>query len=197
LQTFIRRLSTKQILWKGIFPSKRYFGSQLPNTLELLSNISSFLPSIIFLSLAYIATVSHLHLLPSNMPLVNTSITIAAPPTLVREVFLDFANYEPWSKAFLLKIEITKSEKAAADLAEGDALKVTTPGMPFEPTVLVRCPVEGRIIAKAELTLSRSTHPRSSNGAAACPYCSRGSINSSFCQRMETRARRCESYLHV
>jgi hypothetical protein len=131
------------------------------------------------------------------MPLVNTSITIAAPPALVREVFLDFANYEPWSKAFLLKIEITKSEKAAADLAEGDALKVTTPGMLFEPTILVCCPVDRRIIAKAGLTLSRSTHPRSSNGAAACPSCSRGSINSSSCRRMETRARRCESYLHV
>jgi hypothetical protein len=67
---------------------------------------------------------------------------------LVREVEEDFANYEPWSKAFLLKVEITKSEKAAVDLREGDALKVTLPGILFEPTVLASCSVEGAELLK-------------------------------------------------
>lgn len=73
------------------------------------------------------------------MPSVHTSLTINAPPSAVREVFLDWANYE-WSKAMLNKISITKSEKAPLDLVEGDTLKVVTPGMTFEPFVLVCFP---------------------------------------------------------
>ena len=69
------------------------------------------------------------------MPTVSTSITIAAPPSAVREVFLDWTNYE-WSKAFLNKIEIKgKQDTSPANLQEGDMVKVTTPSMGFESTV--------------------------------------------------------------
>lgn len=69
------------------------------------------------------------------MPSVHTSITIAAPPAVVREVFLDWQNYA-WSKASLNSI-LVKGEKAPADLTEGDGLIVKTPSMSFEPVVKV------------------------------------------------------------
>jgi len=97
------------------------------------------------------------------MPIVSTTIEIAAPPARVREVvsrrpchfgpsrtitkptttppcvlvqqFLDFDSYPEWSKSFFQSISIISQK--TGEINQGDQLKVVLPGATFKPVILV------------------------------------------------------------
>ncbi|KAG7562738.1 hypothetical protein FFLO_01799 [Filobasidium floriforme] len=72
------------------------------------------------------------------MPIVSTTIEIAAAPAKVREIFLDFDSYPEWSKSFFQSIIVTP--RKTGEINQGDQLKVVLPGATFKPVVLTNTP---------------------------------------------------------
>lgn len=101
----------------------------------------------------------------TDMPIVSTTIEIAASPAKVREVvspltqplrlrpkdnearllrhlpgvlelqFLDFESYPEWSKSFFQSISVISQK--TGEIGQGDQLKVVLPGATFKPVILV------------------------------------------------------------
>ena len=67
-------------------------------------------------------------------PSINTSITIAAPPSAVRRGFLDFASYPEWNPF------ITSMESVAPTPAKGTKLKFVAGGTAITSTIIDNTP---------------------------------------------------------
>lgn len=81
------------------------------------------------------------------MATVTTIVDIAAPPALVRSIFLDFNAYSQWHTGHFKAIEITKSAAsqpgafAGEKLINGDKLRIClADGMKFKATVTENSP---------------------------------------------------------
>lgn len=77
------------------------------------------------------------------MPSIYTSIEIAAPPSAVRAVFLDFDNLPSWT-TFIKLIEpydpTNQQTKNPAALLAGSKLHIVMPAIEMYPTLLVNSP---------------------------------------------------------
>ncbi|KAK0703084.1 hypothetical protein B0T26DRAFT_729782 [Lasiosphaeria miniovina] len=69
----------------------------------------------------------------------TTQIEIAAPPEVVRSVFLDFDQYKEWHPSWL-SIAVVDPAKRPADLQPKDVLKVGLKTYYFNPTVVENTP---------------------------------------------------------
>ncbi|OQD68671.1 hypothetical protein PENDEC_c032G01882 [Penicillium decumbens] len=61
----------------------------------------------------------------------ESSIEIAAPPTKVREVLLNFSAYPEWHTDFIKGIEIQEKDKTAQTLVAGDKVEVNIENFKF------------------------------------------------------------------
>ncbi|KAF2269166.1 hypothetical protein CC78DRAFT_453870 [Lojkania enalia] len=72
------------------------------------------------------------------MPIVSTSIEIAASPAIVRSVFLDFKRYKEWHQGFFFST--LDASKQPTDLQPGDKIKVDMGGTGFRPVIVENSP---------------------------------------------------------
>jgi hypothetical protein len=68
---------------------------------------------------------------------IETQIEIAAPPSKVREILLDFPNYPKWHTTFLKTLEPEEHSTSGPSnpLLPGDKIKVDADGMKFIVTI--------------------------------------------------------------
>ncbi|KAH8657090.1 hypothetical protein BGZ60DRAFT_434742 [Tricladium varicosporioides] len=68
----------------------------------------------------------------------SSSIIIAAPPNVVREMFLDFTQIPKYSpNGFIKSLQPLPAGKTGHELKEGDLMKNSLGGITVHPTVLV------------------------------------------------------------
>ncbi|KAF3407906.1 hypothetical protein DPV78_001116 [Talaromyces pinophilus] len=63
--------------------------------------------------------------------MIETQIEIAAPPSKVREILLDFSKYPQWHTALIKLLEPEDSSKSLSSLKPGDKVKCNIDGMKF------------------------------------------------------------------
>jgi hypothetical protein len=68
---------------------------------------------------------------------IETQIEIAAAPSKVREILLDFPNYSKWHTTFLKTIEPEKqsTSESSNPVLPGDKIRVDADGMKFVATI--------------------------------------------------------------
>jgi hypothetical protein len=74
------------------------------------------------------------HAVHPTMPSINTNITISAPPSAVRKVFLDFPTYPEWNPF------LTSMESSTETPERGTQLRVVGGGQVFKPKVIENTP---------------------------------------------------------
>ncbi|KAH6669967.1 hypothetical protein B0J14DRAFT_597596 [Halenospora varia] len=82
---------------------------------------------------------------PEKPATYSSSITISAPPHIVREMFLDFTQIPTYSpNGFIKSLQPLPVGKTGHDLREGDLMKNSLGGITVYPTVLSNTPTEFR-----------------------------------------------------
>ncbi|KAJ0369796.1 hypothetical protein COL154_001600 [Colletotrichum chrysophilum] len=66
---------------------------------------------------------------------IATEVEIAAPPAMVKSVFLDWHRFDEWTKVW--KMSTKDESKKPSELKEGDIVSTNLKGMAFTPVILV------------------------------------------------------------
>jgi hypothetical protein len=74
--------------------------------------------------------------------MISHSLDIAAPPEIVRQILLDFANLSQWHTHFIHSIKILQPPNTSSglDLKPGDRMQTHVAGMVIEQTVQENTP---------------------------------------------------------
>lgn len=88
--------------------------------------------------------------------MIETQIEIAAPPSHVRDLLLDFATYPYWQKSGLVRLlEPEDSTRTLATLQPGDKIKCDIDGMKFTAEIKVTLPIYARYGSTKSHSLTR------------------------------------------
>ncbi|RAK81555.1 SRPBCC domain-containing protein [Aspergillus fijiensis CBS 313.89] len=67
--------------------------------------------------------------------MIETQVEIAAPPSKVREVLLDFSRYSEWHTSIFHLLEAGDSTKTLETLEPGDVIRCDVDGMKFDAEI--------------------------------------------------------------